>query len=68
MQGDSQTLMKFVVNDHLIAKSLFIDRAEIILHDYFGDEYYWQARRSMRYANHLITTGNLFRYENFPYF
>jgi peptide-O-fucosyltransferase len=38
-----------------------IDRVETILHDRFGDNYYWQARRSMRYASHLIDIANEYR-------
>lgn len=27
-----------------------LDRAETMLHDFFGDAYFWKARRSMRYV------------------
>lgn len=38
-----------------------IDRAEAILHDQFGDVFYWEARRSMRYASHLVNAANEYR-------
>lgn len=37
--------------------------AEVALHDNYGDRTYWQARRSMRFANHLILIANQFRKE-----
>lgn len=46
------------------APTLFVDRAEQILHSVFGDKYYWEARRSMRYAPHLVKIGDKFRYDN----
>uniref|UniRef100_A0A0N5AS25 GDP-fucose protein O-fucosyltransferase 2 n=1 Tax=Syphacia muris TaxID=451379 RepID=A0A0N5AS25_9BILA len=61
IQGDSATLVNLIEQYYPTTTSLFIDRAEHILHDLFGDKYYWQARRSMRYAKHLIDIGNNFR-------
>ncbi|VDK21860.1 unnamed protein product [Anisakis simplex] len=63
IQGDSNTLADLVERDHSEAMSLFIDRAEAILHSSFGDSYYWEARRSMRYAKHLVEIGDKFRSE-----
>ncbi|MFH4982918.1 hypothetical protein AB6A40_009627 [Gnathostoma spinigerum] len=62
-QGDSGTLADYVAKNLSNHNSIFIDRAETALHEHFGDKYYWQARRSMRYANHLIEIGNRFRSE-----
>ena len=36
-------------------------RAENLLHEYFGDAEYWAARRSMRFAGHLVNIANKFR-------
>ena len=41
--------------------SLMLDRAEQVLHDWFGDENYWAARRSMRFSPRLVEVANQFR-------
>lgn len=38
-------------------KSVMFDRAETLLHVDYGGQNYWRARRSMRYAKHLIQLG-----------
>lgn len=40
-----------------------IDRFETVMHDNFGDKYYWQARRSMRYNKELIGIADKYRQE-----
>uniref|UniRef100_A0A0K0CUN2 GDP-fucose protein O-fucosyltransferase 2 n=1 Tax=Angiostrongylus cantonensis TaxID=6313 RepID=A0A0K0CUN2_ANGCA len=60
-QGDSETLKKLILNQYPETSSIFIDRGEAILHQHYGDVHYWQARRSMRYAGHLVEIGNFFR-------
>lgn len=35
--------------------------AETVLHDYFGDEEYWMARRSMRFSKRLVDIANEYR-------
>lgn len=40
-----------------------IDRFEAVMHDNFGDKYYWQARRSMRYNKGLIAIADKYRQE-----
>lgn len=45
VQGRADVLTKFVRD--LPHKSIMFDRAENLLHDYFGNEEYWAARRSM---------------------
>lgn len=45
------------------AKSVMIDHAEVALHDSYGDRIYWEARRSMRFAQHLVDIANTFRKE-----
>uniref|UniRef100_A0A0A9WW19 GDP-fucose protein O-fucosyltransferase 2 n=1 Tax=Lygus hesperus TaxID=30085 RepID=A0A0A9WW19_LYGHE len=42
-------------------KNIMIDRAEVVLHDRFGDKSYWDCRRSMRFADHLVAEANDFR-------
>ena len=42
-------------------KSTFIERAETLLHDHFGDEDYWGCRRSMRFSKELVEVANDFR-------
>lgn len=40
---------------------MYIGRAETVLHDEYGGKWYWQARRSMRFANHLREEAAEFR-------
>ncbi|VDM59864.1 unnamed protein product [Angiostrongylus costaricensis] len=61
IQGDSETLKKLILNQYPETSSIFIDRGEAILHQHYGDVHYWQARRSMRYAKHLVEIGDFFR-------
>lgn len=44
-------------NDRVI----LIAHAETALHDFFGDEEYWRARRSMRFNQYLQSIGNAYR-------
>lgn len=37
--------------------------AETALHDFFGDDEYWRARRSMRFNNYLQSIATAYRYE-----
>ena len=40
---------------------MLIDNAEILLHDDYGGKWYWNARRSMRFADHLVEVASNFR-------
>lgn len=60
IQGSSSTLIPLIHNSR--ASSIMIDRAEVILHDIYGNEDYWMVRRSMRFADRLIEIGNDFRH------
>jgi hypothetical protein len=40
---------------------LMLDRAEVALHHSFGDAEYWAARRSVRFATHLVKAASNFR-------
>lgn len=59
VQGYGSTLIPLLQKSK--ARSIMIDRAEVILHDHYGDKNYWAVRRSMRFASHLINIGNHFR-------
>ncbi|XP_055327837.1 GDP-fucose protein O-fucosyltransferase 2-like isoform X2 [Paramacrobiotus metropolitanus] len=45
-------------------KAVMFDRFETVLHDHYGSENYWKARRSMRFSKRLINLGNEFRENN----
>ena len=42
-------------------ESIMLDRAENLLHDWFGDVEYWGARRSMRFSERLVARADMFR-------
>lgn len=52
VQGMTRVLSKFV--KVLPDRSVMLDRAENLLHDFFGDADYWAARRSMRFSSRLV--------------
>jgi peptide-O-fucosyltransferase len=62
VQGTTRIMRDFIGksanDDH---KTIMLDRAETLLHDYFGDAEYWSVRRSMRFASHLTEIANDFR-------
>merc|ERR550519_2398761 len=58
-QGSASTLAPFLKD--LPYKSIMLDRAENVLHDWFGDVNYWGARRSMRFAKHLVDIADDYR-------
>nr|XP_045622997.1 GDP-fucose protein O-fucosyltransferase 2-like [Procambarus clarkii]XP_045622998.1 GDP-fucose protein O-fucosyltransferase 2-like [Procambarus clarkii]XP_045622999.1 GDP-fucose protein O-fucosyltransferase 2-like [Procambarus clarkii]XP_045623000.1 GDP-fucose protein O-fucosyltransferase 2-like [Procambarus clarkii]XP_045623001.1 GDP-fucose protein O-fucosyltransferase 2-like [Procambarus clarkii] len=60
IQGQASTLVPLVTQD-LKRRSVFIVRAETILHDEYGGKWYWNARRSMRFAHHLREEAASFR-------
>lgn len=66
IQGQSSTLADAIIQLFPKGRSLMVDRAETILHDRFGDVYYWQARKSMSYAESLKMIANKFLLEKFP--
>ncbi|XP_055685449.1 GDP-fucose protein O-fucosyltransferase 2 [Lutzomyia longipalpis] len=43
---------------------LFLN-AEVVLHDFWGNDEFWRARRSMRFNDNLVEKANEFRIENF---
>ncbi|XP_040563245.1 GDP-fucose protein O-fucosyltransferase 2 [Lepeophtheirus salmonis] len=58
VQGTTQVI-KDLVNQG--GKSVMIDRAENLLHDWFGDEEYWSIRRATRFSSSLVNIGEEFR-------
>lgn len=61
IQGTTQIMAKFLEDQALKYQSFMLDRAENLLHDYFGDDHYWSARRSMRFSQQLLQIANDFR-------
>ena len=61
VQG-STSVVADLVKDHQ-GLSIMLDRAENLLHDWFGGAEYWAARRSMRYSEKLINQATVFRAE-----
>ncbi|KAL3116136.1 hypothetical protein niasHT_007436 [Heterodera trifolii] len=61
IQGQSSTLAEAIAQLFPEGRSLMVDRAETILHDQFGDHFFWKARKSMRYAKRLCSIGDTFR-------
>lgn len=59
IQGYSSTLKKVI--EQLYARAIMVDRAEVILHDAFGDAEYWMVRKSMVFSKTLISIGDSFR-------
>ncbi|KAK3713863.1 hypothetical protein QZH41_010916, partial [Actinostola sp. cb2023] len=43
--------------------SVFVDRFEEVLHIHYGQQDYWEARRSLVFAKHLRNEGDKFRRE-----
>lgn len=44
-----------------VLRSILIERAEVALHDTFGNDVYWKARRSMRFNVELREIASEFR-------
>lgn len=59
-QGPAMLLSEIIETTN--ARSVMFDHAEIALHDRFGDKVYWQCRRSMRFAQHLVDFATEFRH------
>ncbi|XP_070536175.1 GDP-fucose protein O-fucosyltransferase 2-like isoform X1 [Ptychodera flava] len=59
VQGFAGILAPFLLNT--TARSVFIERAEEVLHDSYGQKDYWDARRSMRFSEPLRDIADAFR-------
>ncbi|XP_005111664.1 GDP-fucose protein O-fucosyltransferase 2 [Aplysia californica] len=62
VMGHASFLKPFLTQNRT-ARSIMLDRAEIVLHDRYGDSVFWQARRSMRFAQQLRDIADDFRRE-----
>nr|XP_027232330.1 GDP-fucose protein O-fucosyltransferase 2-like [Penaeus vannamei] len=62
IQGEASTLIPLITQKDEI-RTILITRAETVLHDEYGGKRYWAARRSMRFANHLMSEAARFRAE-----
>uniref|UniRef100_G3MS55 GDP-fucose protein O-fucosyltransferase 2 n=2 Tax=Amblyomma TaxID=6942 RepID=G3MS55_AMBMU len=62
VQGSASTLKPLLLG-HSNCTAIMLDRAEVILHDIFGDPVYWEIRRSMRFASKLRDVADKFRRE-----
>lgn len=62
VQGTGSTLKPLLLK-HLNDTAIMLDRAEVILHDVFGDAVYWEIRRSMRFSKDLRELADAFRRE-----
>lgn len=60
VQGHASTLIQLLTKD-AGSRVVYIGRAETVLHDEYGGKWYWQARRSMRFASHLREEAAVFR-------
>ncbi|XP_019630147.1 PREDICTED: GDP-fucose protein O-fucosyltransferase 2-like [Branchiostoma belcheri] len=54
-------LMVKPLTENTTARSIVINRAEVLIHDAYGQTDYWAARRSMRFSKELRFVGNEFR-------
>ena len=61
VQGHTNVVAPWVRD--LQEESVMLDRAENLLHDWFGDVEYWGARRSMRFSEELVGRADKFRRE-----
>ncbi|CAH0550446.1 unnamed protein product [Brassicogethes aeneus] len=57
--GSSTNLIKLF--NESTASTIYIDHAEVALHEMFGNKIYWEARRSMRFNKELVKIANDFR-------
>lgn len=58
-------LEKFKPKKRYSHRVIFLARAETVLHDYWGNIDYWEARRSMRFNRDLVRIANRFRLDYF---
>ncbi|KAF8359706.1 pad-2, partial [Pristionchus pacificus] len=59
-QGDADTFSDLLAKNYSTFQSIFVDRAETVLHAEYGGVEYWRARRSMRYSKQLETRAEQF--------
>ena len=59
--GSSRIMRDYIETMAGKYETIMLDRAENLLHDWFGDVEYWSIRRSMRFAPDLVKIANEFR-------
>lgn len=62
VQGHAGIMVPILLHN-TTATSVLIDRAENLLHDVYGENDYWEARRSMVFSKNLRDIGDAFRAE-----
>ncbi|KAK4325593.1 hypothetical protein Pmani_003835 [Petrolisthes manimaculis] len=62
VQGYASSLLPLLTKED-DSRSIYLRRSETVLHDDFGGQWYWSARRSMRFAASLLKEAQRFRHE-----
>ena len=62
VQGTTRIMRDFI-EDSSEFDTIMLDRAENLLHEYFGGVEYWSVRRSMRFNQELVALAKDFRAE-----
>lgn len=44
-----------------VFRTILLEHAEVALHEFYGNQLYWEARRSMRFSTKLKSIANDFR-------
>ena len=57
IEGFDSTMSKMIEKHFPDSRVLLVSNAEVIMHSNYGNQLYWMARRSMRFASHLIEEG-----------
>ena len=65
VQGPTHVVKDLVLKDLAVSKAIMFDRGENLLHDHFGDVSYWNVRKAMRFAGHLVEIADEFRQRKF---
>ena len=60
-QGTTRIMRDYIETIADRYETIMLDRAENLLHDFFGDADYWSIRRSMRFASKLLKLANDYR-------
>nr|CDJ94763.1 Sterile alpha motif SAM and PDZ and Pleckstrin homology and GDP-fucose protein O-fucosyltransferase domain containing protein [Haemonchus contortus] len=63
IQGDSATLRDLILKEYPDQMTIFFDRGEAVLHENYGDVYYWEARRREPFVLVLPPWGGLYHWQ-----
>lgn len=58
--GTISTVRQIISEKFSNYNSILVEHAEIVLHHNYGDKIFWDCRRSMVFAKHLIALANIF--------